>query len=95
MTNHRKDNFYEVDIRTEKYIEDSYVPIFNQILDLEAIELYKITKILQSHNGIMNYVNTDNAVAEFDDYEDYLKCKAEVNKHFWDSDRKVLKYKQK
>src|SRR5258708_3182494 len=44
VTNHRKDNFYEVGIRTEKYIEDSYVPIFNQILDLEAIELYKITK---------------------------------------------------
>ena len=85
-------DFYEVDIRKQAYIEDSYVPIFNQILDLEAIELYKITKLIEKHNGMVSYVNTDNAVGEFE-YWDLHNFKAEATKHFWDKDNKVLKYK--
>ena len=86
-------DFYEVDIRKQAYIEDSYVPIFNQILDLEAIELHKITKLIEKHNGMVSYVNTDNAVGEFSYSGEVNDFKAEAKLHFWDQDKKVLKYK--
>ena len=80
-------DFYEVDIRKQAYIEDSYVPIFNQILDLEAIEFSKITKLIEKHNGMVSYVNTDNAVGEFE-YWDLHNFKAEAKNHFWDKEIK-------
>ena len=72
-------DFYEVDIRKQAYIEDSYVPIFNQILDLEAIELHKITKLIEKHNGMVSYVNTDNAVGEFSYREMQMISRLKLN----------------
>jgi 5-methylcytosine-specific restriction endonuclease McrA len=73
---------------------DSYAPIYNQILDMEAIELHKITQILKSLGGEIVYVNTDNAIAQFpikNFPEDTLNKIAQTT--FWDDEKKVLKYK--
>ena len=42
---------------TEK--EESESPIYHQILELEAIELHKMSKIIESNNGIILDLNTD------------------------------------
>ena len=87
---HDKDGYYEIDTRSEKLIDDSHVPIFNQILDQEAIELHKITKILESLGGEMVYLNTDNAIAQFK--IDAVIDEDLINKYFW-SNSKEKKYK--
>ena len=86
-------DFYEIIERSEKYIEDNYVPIYNQILDIEAIELHKITEILKENNGELKYLNTDNAVAKFKNLKDVDNCKKELNINFWDKENKIPKYK--
>ena len=51
-----KDNendLYEVKESQTFIKNDSYVPLFNQVLDLEAIELYKMSEIITNFNGIL------------------------------------------
>lgn len=90
----KHDDFYEVIIKDEKYIEDSLTPIFNQVLDLEAIELYNLSKILTDNNGILLCVNTDNATAKFTNKKDVLNVKKAIKTMFWDKNSKILKYKK-
>mgnify|MGYP003346030191 CR=1 FL=1 len=40
-------DFYEIFIQTNISYEESETPIYNQILDQEAIELHKLSKIIQ------------------------------------------------
>lgn len=85
--------FYEIIFEKSRQCEDSTVPIFNQILDLEAIELYKITSLLQKYNGRMLKINTDHSLAEFQRERDIEECKREAMTFFWDENKKVPKYK--
>ena len=59
-----QNNFFEILERSERYQDDSHVPIFNQILDIEAMELHKMSSILENY-GKLAYVNTDNAVLNY------------------------------
>jgi hypothetical protein len=86
--------FIEVWTINKTMQNDSYAPVYNQILDMEAIELHKICEILKSHGGELVYVNTDNAVAQFavDKYPE--KALVDIaNTTFWDKDKLVPKYK--
>ena len=54
----------------EKYMtnkEESDAPIYNQILDLEAIELHKLMKVVEGHNGIVLDVTTDAVTCVFNE----------------------------
>ncbi len=39
--------------------DESESPIYHQVLELEAIELHKMSKIIESNNGIILDLNTD------------------------------------
>ena len=53
-----KDDLFELYTKkTFSKNENSY-PIYAQILDIEAIELHKLTNIVAAHGGVTHYVNT-------------------------------------
>lgn len=87
-------DYYEVMFKTDRYNDDSFCPIFNQILDIEAMELHKLCKVLKKHNGQMVYTNTDHGLAMFENEEDIKKVKKEMSKQFWDEECKVPKWKE-
>ncbi len=72
---------------------DSYAPIFNQILDIEAIELYKITKIFNKYNTKQLYLNTDQVVVKINDIEQLPSIKKEFEDELWDSENKNISWK--
>jgi len=86
-------DIYEITYIQRKSCVDSYTPIYNQIIDLEAIELHKAQKLLTKYNGFILEVNTDCAVAEFKSIRDIKNCKKEIDSIFWDDDEQVKKYK--
>jgi hypothetical protein len=66
-------------------LENAY-PIYAQILDCEAIESYKMTKLLESQNYIPICVKTD-AVVYFGN------SPLNISNYFWDKKKTILKYK--
>jgi len=89
-----EDGFYCVKTTTTGIKDDGYMPIYNAILDREAMELHKIKVILRQNGGKMIYLNTDNAIALFNNEYNIEKLRKEVVKHYWDDEKKVLKYKE-
>ena len=87
-------DFYAVKTSMTRPREEGFVPIYNQILDIEAMELYKIKTLLKKQNGKMVYLNTDNAIALFKDEKSIDKLRNEMVKHFWDDEKKAAKYKE-
>ncbi len=88
----KEGGFHEIVHKREKYIDSSYVPIFNQVLDLEAIELYKIQKLLKSHGGKPVYLNTDQVVAQFEHDKQINNVKVSIENHYWDAKKEIPKY---
>lgn len=91
-----KDIFHIMEIK-ETHKSDSYVPIYNQVLDIEAIELHKSVMLFKELNfdSRLVYLNTDQVVVSFKNAEDIEKAKAAIiPNYFWDSDKKVPKYKE-
>ena len=92
-TENGEEKFYEMIKAKEAWMDDNHVPIFNQILDMEAIELYEISLKLKKMGGQILYANTDNVVAGFDpkltSYEKLEKCS--YLKEVWSESN--LKYK--
>jgi hypothetical protein len=74
--------------RTSKknVIENTMFPVYTQIVQMEAIELYKIEKIIKENDGKPLDRNTD-AVRFF-----YNK-NFEIDGYFWDDEKTVKKYK--
>jgi len=88
--------YYEIKNYMKEYKNDNSVPIFNQILDLEAIELYKACEVVQSVNVCeLLYLNTDQVVVLFKDKKDIQKVKDLCNDHFWDTDMPKYKFENK
>lgn len=77
---------------SEEKIDSSHVPIFHQVLDLEAMELHKTAEILRENGGEVIFANTDNVVANFP--KDKKMIPAKWWNIFWDKDKKVRKYKE-
>lgn len=74
--------------RTSKknVIENTMFPVYTQIMHMEAIELYKLEKIIKENNGKPLDRNTD-AVRFL-----YNK-KFDIDGYFWDDEKTVKKYK--
>lgn len=89
-----KNNYYECLYSNDQYLDDSYIPIFNQILDLEAIELHKIYKLIKKHNGRIVSANTDNAIGEFKSINNINAFYNEANTIYFDDQQTCKKYKQ-
>lgn len=87
---------YEIVKTREQYCESSHVPIFNQVLDEEAWQIYEIKELLLKHNcePELVYCNTDNIVAEFRNPRDIEACRREGMNIFWDAERQFPKYKE-
>jgi hypothetical protein len=88
-----KPDFYEVMFSREKLREESHWPIYAQVLQQEACELHLIQMLLEKHGGKLVHVNTDNAIAMFDNQKQVDAMWAEASKICWDKDNKVQKYK--
>jgi len=61
---------------------------------MEAMELYEASEILTMNGGKLVQANTDNVIAEFQNQKQIDKVKEEMSKVFWDTERKVPKYKE-
>ena len=77
---------------------DNLRPLYYQILDLEAIELDKMDKILNKHSKGTICMNTDNVVAYFKNDKKYNDIENKYNNilqnTYWDESKTVLKYKR-
>ena len=74
-------------IETEK-------PIFDQILDLEAIELYELSKLIKSKGGIVLDLNTDCISCTFpNDILPFELNDKNILGYYFDADKKIPKYK--
>ena len=60
-----EEQFYQVfnTFRTEK--DETEAPIYNQVLELEAIELHRLAKIVECKGGYVLDLNTDCVSAAF------------------------------
>jgi hypothetical protein len=67
--------------------EDSR-PIYLQILDIEAIELHKLSKLVEVGGGNIVSCNTDSITATYKNNKPIA-----ISEYFWDKDCKVPKYK--
>jgi hypothetical protein len=65
---------------------ESYFPIHLQILDCEAIELHKLSKMIESNGGIVTTLKTDCVYY-------YAKAPIDCENFFWDEKETVRKYR--
>ena len=61
-------------------------PVFMQVLDIEAIELHKLSMLIKNAGGIPVAVKTDAVVY-------YAPSKIDISPYFWDEAKTVAKYK--
>lgn len=85
------------EVITSKKIElDCFNTVtYNSILELEAIELYKLKSLIEKNGGHVSYVNTDCCECWFDENVSPFECikdTYDVKGHFWDDEGKVPKY---
>ena len=86
--------FYEIFIESKISHEESESPIYNQILEQEAIELHKLSKIIENKNGYILDLSTDCVSCVFPD--GVLPFELEGNNikgFYYDYDNKFHKYK--
>lgn len=89
-----EDDFYVVKTFKETHFTDSFCPIYNAVLDREAIELHKISEQLTQGGGEIVYLNTDNAVAVFKNKKQADKVAQQSKNYFFDEEtNKEPKYK--
>ncbi len=80
--------YYQVYNKYNTEQNESESPIYNQILEIEAIELHKLITIIQEHNGKVLYVNTDSVSCVFPTNEI-----VDIKKYYWNEMRNEYKYK--
>lgn len=88
--------FYQVYQQSLTSREETEAPIYQMILEQEAIELHKLQMIVESKGGVVLDLITDcvscvfqNDILPFEIMEDGLN----VKEYFYDTDRKMPKYK--
>lgn len=75
---------YEIKNYKREVQNESSVPIFNQILDLEAIELHKSYKLVkQIPQTELVYLNTDQVVFYFENPKEKVKLNDIIKSSFW------------
>ena len=65
--------------------DDSFLPLYNQIVAMEAIELHKLEQIIIAQEGVPLERNTDAIL--------YRGNKIDISKYFWDIAGTVAKYR--
>jgi hypothetical protein len=70
-------------------------PIYNQILQQEQIELHKLSKLVESHGGLVLDYNTDAINCAFPDnkFPFELVEDIQLKGHYWDKSNTVYKSK--
>ncbi len=74
---------------------ENQVPIYNQILQQEQIELHKLGQLIKSHSGTILDYNTEaiNCVFPDNKFPFELVEDIQLNGHYWDKSKTVYKYK--
>jgi energy-coupling factor transporter ATP-binding protein EcfA2 len=90
-----KHDFYK--ITTSETLVNDYntAIIYHLILDIEAIELYKMKKIIESHNGRVSFLNTDCCEFWYDtiNNDSPITQPIDISEFFWDNAKTIPKYK--
>jgi hypothetical protein len=86
-------DYFEATWFTDKFKMESHMPIFMQILDLEAIYLHKMSEEIVDCGGIPCHYNTDCVMGLFTDESQLKKLQKIAEKSYWDEEDTVLKYK--
>ena len=68
-------------------------PIYNQVIQMEAVEMHILSTIVKDNDGIVCQYNTDSVGACWDVKEGSEKEVIDITQYFWDDDKKVRKYK--
>jgi hypothetical protein len=87
-------NYYQVYNSYFTESQDTEAPIYNQIIDLEVIELHKLMNVVKNNNGYVLDVSTDCVTCVFNN--DVLPFEIEDDKikgFYFDDKNKVNKYK--
>ena len=90
------EDFYHVYKRTSVLKEETEAPIYNMILELEAIELHKLKTLVESHKGTVLDLNTDCVTCVFRNNKlpfELIKDSDNIEGYYFDDAKKVPKYK--
>jgi DNA replication protein DnaC len=81
---------YLITQKTNIKFDETRSPLYQYILEQEAIELYKLSEIVNKSGGIVFQLNIDCIGA-------YFKQSKHIKKHventYWDDEKTILKYK--
>jgi energy-coupling factor transporter ATP-binding protein EcfA2 len=89
-------NYFQVYNQTEVTIDDTEAPLYQMIIQLEAIELHKLARVIESKEGTVTDLCTDCISCFFPDDKfpfDLYNDSIIIKDYFFDSDMKVPKYK--
>jgi hypothetical protein len=87
---HYEQTLYKIYSKIEVDNDCNRIPIYNQIIQTEAIELHKLSKLIESKGGLVYYLNTDACLCYFKNIE---ACEGFDTEYFWDDNKSILKYK--
>ena len=88
---HTFNKHYSTNLETE-------APIYNQILQEEAIQLHKLTQLIKSHGGQVLDLNTDAVNCTFPENKFPFELvqdstATQLNGFYWDIEKTIPKYK--
>jgi len=87
--------YYQVYSTSITSKEETDAPIYNQILDLEAMELHKLKCIIESKGGLCLDLKTDCITCMFENNIFPFEMEDDINlsEYYYDTDNKMPKYK--
>jgi len=92
--NGKEDFFYQVLTNHKTSTFETELPIYNQILDLEAIELHKLYTQLQDNGYPIIELNTDAIIVYNESIKKDCKTLEEIiATNFWDNEKTQFKFK--
>jgi hypothetical protein len=96
MKNVDGDIYYHVFTRTDSINTETENPIYDMIINLEAIELHKMYKLIKSVGGIPIDLKTDAIRFKFDGDFPFksLNNSFNIDGYYWDKECLIPKYKQ-
>ena len=88
------EQFYQVFNTFMTETDETEAPIYNQVLELEAIELHRLAKIIESKGGYVLDLNTDCVSAAFPkDILPFTITDININDYYYDDAKTLPKYK--
>ena len=87
------ETYYHVFEQYQTQVEELELPIYNQVLEQEIINLYELAKLIESKNGSILDLNTDAVVFEASEFPFKVNDDNNISGYYFDAERKVHKYK--